>query len=52
LIVDGTRVWVANYWSNSVQAIDPASREVDAPLAVGNGPTALAFDGARLWGAN
>ena len=34
-----------------MQAIDPATGNVDAPLKVGNNPSALVYDGARLWAA-
>jgi len=52
LAYDGTRLWVANGGDNTVQAIDPATGDVDAPVTVGNRPAALVFDGVRLWVAN
>jgi YVTN family beta-propeller protein len=52
LAFDGSSVWVANYNSNSVQKINPASGAVGAPIIVGTNPRALAFDSNSLWVAN
>ena len=35
-----------------MQAIDPATGQVGAPVSVGTYPSMLAYDGARLWVAN
>jgi len=51
LAYDGVRLWVINGSDDTVQAIDPATGNVDAPLKVGNNPSALVYDGARLWAA-
>ena len=52
LAYDGARLWVCNYGDNTVQAIDPTTGDVGAPIKVGNGPITLAYDSARLWVAN
>jgi YVTN family beta-propeller protein len=52
LAFNGSSVWVANYNSNSVQKINPASGAVGAPIIVGTNPRALAFDGNNIWVAN
>jgi YVTN family beta-propeller protein len=49
---DGASLWVANYYDDMVQQIDPATGAVVATLPVGNAPSALAWDGASLWVAN
>lgn len=44
---DGQRGWVAGMGSNNVVAIDAQGRRVGAPVAVGQGPVALALDEPR-----
>jgi transglutaminase-like putative cysteine protease len=47
---DGSRLWVADYDSAVLQAIDPATGKVVASLpAPGYAPMGLAWDGERLW---
>jgi len=52
LAFDGTRLWVANYDDNTVQAINPVTGLLKLTVKVGVGPSALTFDGTRLWVAN
>ena len=49
---DGARLWVADQFDDTVQAVDPATGKVGAPIKVGHSPMALAYDGKRLWVAN
>ncbi len=44
---DGQRGWVAGMGSNQVIVIDAAGRRIGAPIAVGQGPVALALDETR-----
>jgi YVTN family beta-propeller protein len=44
---DGQRGWIAGMGANHVIAIDAAGQRVGAPIAVGQGPVALALDEAR-----
>jgi YVTN family beta-propeller protein len=52
LVFDGSSIWVANYSSNSVQKINPATGTAGSPISVGGTPYALAFDGSSVWVAN
>ncbi len=48
---DGTHIWSANYISDTVSKIDPATgTKVDYPA--GNGPWGVAFDGTNIWITN
>ena len=42
-------MWVASFGDNSVQAVNPETRQTSRPVNVCAGPTALAFAGKRLW---
>jgi YVTN family beta-propeller protein len=48
---DGTRVFVSNFWSNSVSVVDTGSRSVIATIPTLSNPTSLAVspDGSRLY---
>lgn len=49
---DGLYVWVANYGSNTISAINPSTFLVVATLDVGAGPVNFAYDGSALWVVN
>jgi YVTN family beta-propeller protein len=52
LVFDGTSIWVANYSSNNVSKLNPASGAVIGTYNVGTGPHDIAFDGTSIWVAN
>jgi len=52
MVFDGQRLWVANGDDDTVQSIDTATRQAEAPIAIGNNPQALAFVNKLLWIAN
>ncbi|MBL0225717.1 MAG: tail fiber domain-containing protein [Geobacteraceae bacterium] len=52
LVFDGGSIWVANYTSNNVMKIKPASGTVLGTYTAGTNPIALAFDGSSIWVAN
>src|SRR5205807_3975516 len=51
---DGSRVYVANEFSNTVAVIDAATNTVTAAVPVGSGPRGAAVtpDGSRVYVAN
>ncbi|MBK7954301.1 MAG: hypothetical protein IPK02_10245 [Candidatus Accumulibacter sp.] len=49
---DGTRFWVADYQTNAVLKIDPATNLVVTMVAVDSNPFGLAFGGGYLWVAS
>ena len=51
LVFDGTNVWVANTFDDSLMKLSPDG-SVAGTFPVGKGPAALAFDGEHLWVAN
>jgi YVTN family beta-propeller protein len=52
LTQDGTRLWVANYDTHTVQAVDVSTHTLGDAIRVGDHPTGVASDGAQLWIAN
>ena len=51
LVFDGTNVWVANTFDDSLMKLSPDG-SVAGTFPVGKGPAALAFDGEHFWVAN
>jgi DNA-binding beta-propeller fold protein YncE len=49
---DGSNVWVANQFSDTVTKVRASDGAVLGTYAVGNRPVALAFDGSSIWVAN
>src|SRR6185369_10434490 len=49
---DGTNVWVANQFSDTVTKIRASDGAVVGTYSVGKRPVALAYDGANIWVAN
>ena len=50
LLFDGTNVWVANTFGDSLMKLSPGGSVADTVISpVGKGPAALAFDGEHLW---
>jgi DNA-binding beta-propeller fold protein YncE len=50
---DGTNMWIADYYANSISEISPTG-VVLATYSTGSGtePAAIAFDGTNMWTAN
>ena len=51
LLFDGSNVWVANTFDDSLMKLSPDGSVVGT-FPIGKGPDALAFDGEHLWVAN
>jgi signal peptidase I len=49
---DGTNIWVAGGYGDSVTKLRPSDGSVLGTYAVGHVPHALCFDGANIWVAN
>src|SRR6266540_3331135 len=49
---DGTSIWVANQFSNSVTKLRASDGAVLGTFAVGKRPIGVAFDGASIWVTN
>jgi YVTN family beta-propeller protein len=49
---DGTHVWVANRFDNSVSEIDASTGTVVNTIVVGNNPWGISSDGTHVWVAN
>ncbi|BAN01295.1 hypothetical protein YM304_09810 [Ilumatobacter coccineus YM16-304] len=49
---DGTSVYLANYYSNTVDVIDPLFQTVVGTIPVGAGPWGAMFDGTSVWVSN
>ena len=52
LASDGTHVWVANSYANTVAMMNASDGTLLRDIAVGQYPAALAFDGTHIWVAN
>jgi YVTN family beta-propeller protein len=50
VVFDGKRIWSADW--NALYWLDVKSGMVGDPVMVGSGPSALIYDGLRLWVAN
>ena len=49
---DGASIWVANFASNAVSKINPATNTIIATVPVGVDPAGVAFDGSFIWVSN
>ena len=49
---DGTNIYIANYTSNNVSVVDPATNTVTTTIGVGNQPYGVAYDGTNIWVTN
>ena len=49
---DGSNLWVANYYDNTVMKLRPSDGTVLATVEVGDGPRGMTFDGQHMWVVN
>ncbi len=49
---DGSNIWTANYYAETVTEVQASSGAVVGTYSVGEEPLGLAFDGANMWVAN
>ena len=49
---DGTSIWVANSFSNTVTRLRPENGQITGTFQVGSQPQFIAFDGQHLWVTN
>src|SRR5262249_39813634 len=49
---DGTNIWAANQFSNTVNRVRVSDGTILRTYSVGKRPVALVFDGANIWVAN
>lgn len=52
IATDGSSIYVANYFSDDVSVIDPATNTVTGTITVGDGPWGVAYDGTYVYVAN
>ena len=49
---DGTSVWVANIWDDSVTQLDASTGVVIRTIGVGGSPSSISSDGSNVWVTN